>query len=255
MAIDFDKMAQETAEDIVALVGKGKAANIEGRKITLPAAAPDPLNLERAIAPFKKYEVTLAEWKKRAAALVITDETSLATATEMAAQVAGIVKKMVAEEKQTISRPDSFVKGIRTFFRKFKNPLEGIKTDLKGKVGDYSYQQELKRRADEKKAQEAQAKLQAEMDAAAAKHNIEPVKMPEMVAPKKAAPVRTESGSSSVRYKWTFEIITPALVPDRFMVVDDKAIQQAIDAGLRDITGIKIFEKPIVSVRGGDGKF
>ncbi len=237
MAINFEEMVDKTAEDIVAVIGKGKA--------------PDPFDLDRVLEPFKKYELTLAEWKQKVAALEVKDDATAGIATEMGVQVAGIVKTMENERKDTILNPDRFVRGINAFFRRFKGPLEGLKKDLKGKVGDYSYQQEMKRRKAEAEAKAEQERKQKEIDDAAKKHNIAPVELPTMVAPKKKAPIRSNSGSSSTRMKWTFEITEAEKVPRQFLTVDPKAVQRAIDGGIREIAGVRIYEKPIVSFRGG----
>ncbi|MCP4568360.1 MAG: hypothetical protein GY841_12350 [FCB group bacterium] len=218
----------------------------EGKKDITPA---DPFNLDRVLEPFKKYEMTIAEWKKRVAALVVSDDESAAAATEMGVQVANIIKTMDVERKAAKAEPDKFVRAIDAFFRKFKAPLDQIKKDLKKNIGDYAYKQELERRKREKAAQDEQRRLQAEMDKAAKKAKVEPVQMPEIVAPKKQAPVRSDSGSASVRMKWTFEILDEKVIGRNYLSVDGKKIQSAIDGGIRQIAGVRVYEKPIVSIR------
>lgn len=48
---------------------------------------------------------------------------------------------------------------------------------------------------------------------------------------------------------WDFEIIDKAQIPLEFLKVDETAIRNAIRAGQRDINGVKIFQKPQLSLR------
>lgn len=239
MAIDFAKMA--AAEE---------SARFEQDPAVLVVST-IPFDLEEIKKPFKKYQMKVAEMKMEAEVLVVDSDESAQVATEMATQISAILKEMEVERKKVILEPDKFVRGINSFFRTFKTPLQSISGALKKKLGDYAYRQELERRKAEKAAQEEQARKQAELDKAAKKHNIDPVKMPTMVAPKKKAPVRSESGSSAVRYKWTFEVQDETKIPRKYLSPDPKKIQAAVDAGIRKIEGVEILEKPIVSIRGG----
>ena len=71
----------------------------------------------------------------------------------------------------------------------------------------------------------------------------------EIAAPKKKAPVRTESGSSSVRYEKKIEVTDFAALPDIYKMINERKLDQAIKGGIRNIPGTEIVEKPIVSVR------
>ena len=107
----------------------------------------------------------------------------------------------------------------------------------------------MERRKAEKAAQQAAAKKQAEIDKAAKKAGIDPVKMPTPVLPKKQGPVRTGSGTASVRTKLVFDVVDFAALPDEYKMVNPKALAAAITAGIRQIPGAKLIEKPIVSIR------
>jgi hypothetical protein len=53
-----------------------------------------------------------------------------------------------------------------------------------------------------------------------------------------------------VRMLWTFEVIDKAKVPIEYLYVDEQVVRQAITGkdGLREIPGLRIFEKPSVSL-------
>jgi hypothetical protein len=52
--------------------------------------------------------------------------------------------------------------------------------------------------------------------------------------------VRTDSGTVSVRERWVFEVVDPALLPREYLVPDEKALRAAVAAGVRSIPGVSI---------------
>lgn len=225
-----------------------KADNIAGSDI----AQVDPyiLSLELTKQQFQKYEDKIQIWSLKAKKLEVNDDDSNAMATEMTAQVAGLIKDLEEQRKNIIKEPDSYVRSVNSFVRGFRIKLSGIVGDLKAKIGDYGYKLELKRREDERKMQEEAAKKQAELDAEAKQKKVEPVQMPAMVAPRKREPVRTESGTASTRYEWDCEVTDIEQIPRAYLIFEKSKAMYAIKSGgIRDIPGLRIFEKPIVSVR------
>ena len=61
--------------------------------------------------------------------------------------------------------------------------------------------------------------------------------------------VNLSSASSTVRNVWTFEVEDISKVPAEFLEVNTKAINESIRAGVRDISGLKIYQKSIVSIK------
>ncbi len=103
---------------------------------------------------------------------------------------------------------------------------------------------EEERQAAAKKAEEErQAALQLAMEEAAKNAVIAPtVVAPTVPAEQKV--VRTESGSSSYQSKaWKAEIFDPSRVPIQFCSPDQKKINEAVKAGIRDIPGVRITEE------------
>lgn len=62
------------------------------------------------------------------------------------------------------------------------------------------------------------------------------------------APNVTEGliGAVHVSKTWTYEIVDPAAVPRDFLAVDGPAIQRAIRGGVREIPGVRIYERESV---------
>lgn len=61
--------------------------------------------------------------------------------------------------------------------------------------------------------------------------------------------INLSTSGASVSMVWDFEIIDKAQIPLEFLKVDEVAIRNAIRAGEREISGVKIFQKPQLSLR------
>ncbi len=61
--------------------------------------------------------------------------------------------------------------------------------------------------------------------------------------------VKTTGGSFTVKKVWTGEVADESKVPREYMAVDQKKINAAVKAGVRDIPGVRIFEKSEGAVR------
>lgn len=63
------------------------------------------------------------------------------------------------------------------------------------------------------------------------------------VAPSGPEVVRTESGAAYSRRKFVARLVDPAMVEDKYKVIDMKLVQKDVDAGLRNIPGFLIEEE------------
>lgn len=65
------------------------------------------------------------------------------------------------------------------------------------------------------------------------------------------APIEiNQSGeNATVRMIWTFEVQDIKQVPTEFLMVNDKAVREAIKNGIHEIAGLKIYQKPTVAIK------
>jgi len=63
------------------------------------------------------------------------------------------------------------------------------------------------------------------------------------------AGIKTDGGSMAVKQVYRFKITDHTQVPRNFMLVNEKAVQAAIDAGIREISGIEIYPDIDLSYR------
>ena len=211
----------------------------------------EPLDVEAAKAAFAPYRDTVEKMLDIANEYRVSDARSNTDAIAKISDAKKLTKKLDTERKRTISAPHEYTKKVNAFVKVFTEPLKEIERILKSKVGQYQYTLELERREAEKKAQAEAAKLQAELNKEAEVKGVAPVE----VAPVAVAPVKTitrtdEGASGHIRKEWTGEIEDPGQVPREFCTPDPKLIKEAVKAGKREITGVKIYEKIITVVRG-----
>lgn len=199
---------------------------------------------------FRQWTDQVARITAESGALTVADDDGNRVAVEMTGEIKRYVKDIERQRRKIVDPINAEVKKVNAFVKTFTGPLKSAERDLKNKIGRYAYQVEMDRRKRQAAADAAQRKAQEEMDRQAKAAKVEPVVMPKMVVPQRKEVVRTEKGTASTRYVWDFEVTNFGEVPHRYMMVDEKEIKKAINAGIRDIPGVRIFEKPVVTVRG-----
>ena len=192
----------------------------------------------------KDLEVITAE----ADTYTIQSQKDIAIATEFLVKVKARAKR-IEELRQFFVKPlNDQVKAINDRFKAVIKPLEEIEAKVKRSISDYTLEQERLRREEERKLQELHAKEMAKKEKAAEKAGTEFVPT---VAPKieKSMPsVKTESGKTTTIKVWKFEVTEAAAVPREYLVVDETLIRKAVQAGAREIPGVRIYEDIQVKV-------
>lgn len=142
--------------------------------------------------------------------------------------------------------------------KRHDEPLVLAESILKGKIADYSMEQERKRREEEarlqaeanKKAEEEKLREAVALEAAGETEAAEQA----LDAPSYVAPVVVPSSTPKVtgistRMEWDFQILDTAKVPEIFKVVDEKKIRaqvKSLGANCK-IPGVRVFQRPVVA--------
>lgn len=218
------------------------------RKKTKDVTVSNPLDLALAKKSLSVYDKKIDELAREMDRFSVTSEVGVMSCTDVVSKVSALKKTMETNRKNTIKDADFYVRSVNRFCKIYRDKVDGIIKAGKAKIGNYQFIKEQKRREAEAEARKAKDSLQADLDKKAAAGGYEPVQMPDPVVPETTGPVRTESGSSSTLMVWDWEITNQIEVPVRFLSVDSKKVDQAIKAGIRDIPGINIFQKPQVRI-------
>ncbi len=216
---------------------------------------------------FAKYEKHIDGLMVEARELVVKDDITVKRATNMVATVTQLVKKLADEKQRIISAQSSFVQSVHTLVLPSTKQLTSVKKEINDKIGNHEYLEILERRKEAKRLEDELAKKQVEFDRLADEAKVERVELPKMVIPVKHEPVRSDAGSTSTKMVWTFEIEDWSKI-DRCHLetigriametkpkdsehhpVINKVFKPMVVAGIRIIPGIRVFEKPVVSVR------
>ena len=176
-------------------------------------------------------------------ALEVVDDETCEKASELLVMIKKWETKLDEERKKRVTIPNQFVRKVNARAKEFLNPLFKYERDLKAKIKDYKIRIELKRKEMEKKAEEERKRLQEQLDKEAKEKNIEPVKLPEVIMPKEKLKVSTNNGTVYEKKRWAFKIVDFEKIPREYLVVDDKKVNAAIKAGVRNIDGLEIYQE------------
>lgn len=194
-----------------------------------------------------EQEVLLMEQRSRAITIIKDEATNLQVA-EWGGQAKKLYKQLEELRKYFVRPHLDYNQAVNNFFKPFLARLEAIDKSMGRLESAYARLKENERRIKEaearKAAQEQEALLAKEAQEAAAKGvEYEPVAVVPPVIPPEPTVTRTVEGSSSQRKKWTCTIIDPAQVPREYCTPDQKLLNEAVKAGVREIAGCEIAEE------------
>lgn len=162
------------------------------------------------------HKLDLTPLINQATCHVIVDEKSASQALSMSLQ-ARKIRKQLDETRLEIVRPHvDFQKSINKIVKEYETKLEEIEENLKSKLDAY--------------LKESTSTNNASF----------------MVLAKE---MTVEDGKLKKVKKWTWELENENFVPREYLCIDEKKIAEAVKHGVRNIPGIKIFEKEEITMR------
>jgi hypothetical protein len=206
-------------------------------------------DLEKAKIVFGNYIKEVDDLVDKANDLTIETEEQNQLAVIMGTSAKKLAKTINQKRDEILKDPEDYVKGVRNFCRMFTEKLATIENGLKQKLTSYRIVQEQKRREAEQKAIAETERLNKKLAKDAEKKGIEAPQIMKPVLPKEQKAIRTESGVASGRKTWTFELADLGKVPREYMTLDERKVNDAIKAGLRNIPGLRIYEKETTTFR------
>lgn len=243
MAIDFMAFAKAGQE-----AQEAQEAVDETTQETLPVKA-QPFDLAPVRTALSKYDNAIAEMQAQAQALEVKDEGSNSAAVALAGKAKKIFKAIEAARKGFVSDPNAYVRSVNGLAKNYQAMFGEVENGLKQKIAQYRHRVELDRRKAEEAARKATEAAQKKIDAEAKAANVAPVKLDKPVVPKKENVTRTENGAAHIQKVWTFEIEDEAQVPREYLMVNEKAIREAVKAGVREIPGVKVYQESKTVIR------
>jgi hypothetical protein len=206
----------------------------------------NPFDVDVAKEDFEIYRQKIAQMKVDASAFNVVDNNTNDLAVTMMGQARRLSKLITGLKDAKLKPHNQFRTQLIAFTKAFSSPLEDVVKTLKGKTENFAYQEILKQRAREKLEREAAVERQRKLDAEAESAGVETVTIPQVpVDQEQKVQTRTETGSSlSIKLEWQGLVIDEGAVPREYCIPDQKKINKAILAGVREIPGVEIKEVP-----------
>lgn len=193
----------------------------------------------------------------------ITTEEQVTQATDLLGQIKARVDR-TEELRLFFTKPlNDQLRKINARFKEQSQPLSECYEYVRKAIGSFRLKQQQAARAAEEKRLREQREEEARQRAAAPKVAPAPAPKP-VVAPPPPPPTmaKTESGAKSVtKFVWRHEILDVGALPPNVQreILDlaaekglaDQVIRRHVAAGVREMTGARIFEEADVAVHSG----
>lgn len=198
----------------------------------------------------------------------IVDQTTRENGAVMLAAIKELRRKADDKRKSLVDPLNSVVKAINAEFKMITEPLDKYEGIVKNEIArDYREQERIrleKEREEQRRLEAERKKLEAQMKKAKdelskeiiqSRMNDAEIKAEqniEAVTEKKT--VTTSAGSTTVRKIWTWKYENPQAVdlskiPVEYLKVDEGKITTAIRSGVREISGIVIYQTESIASR------
>ena len=220
------------------------AADIE------PVTKIDPFDLDRAKQHFAVFESKIKDWAKEVESADIKSETDATAFTDTIGKAKSLIKKFETTRKDITAEAYGFYKDVMGFEKYYTNMInEKVVDPANSKLSFYFKQIQIEHQKAEKAAQEAAAAKQKELDEIADAAGVDRVELDKPVFKEDKPKIAGEAATAHIREKWDYKVIDFEQIPIDYLMVDDKAVKQAIKNGERRIAGIEIFKEVSAQVR------
>jgi len=143
--------------------------------------------------------------------------------------------KDLAEQRLSYTRPlDESKKRIMEDFKEATAPLEDLESSIKSIMLSWA-------REEQKRLDIEQARIDAE-----ALKKAQDEKLSEVTVPVVNTQVKTQRGdfsTNTVVKRWTWEVEDEQLILRQYLVIDKSKITEAVRRGVREIPGVKIYQR------------
>ena len=182
----------------------------------------------------------------------IENDAQAVTVTGMKAAIQKLKKGYDGARKDVGAPLREALAKIQTFFDEGLGLLEKADTWIRGLQKNWMIKKEQARRAQQAVVDKHVNEMQKEFDKQSAEMGFSPVTVAPLTVPKASGPIRGGDGSTTyMRTVWKFEVTDAVKVPREYCEPSSKLIRAAVDAGVRNIEGVRIWpeETPITKTK------
>jgi len=259
MVIDFEnpEVAVVQAKDAAKLakeIPPEERATIPGPRVSTP----DMVKVQDRVAALVAQNLpAMRALAKQIQDKPITGKDYATDVTNLVGQASNMLKELEKWRKWAIGPEDTYVRNINAEVRKAATLAKKIKDLGKQKVADWKSIAELERRKEIKRQEEERKRVQAAIKKEAEEAGVEAPELPAAPAVVKEAEIKvtTETGAGvHTRKDWVWNLVEIKDVPLEYMMLDEKKLNSAVRAGVRNIPGIHIYQKETPIFTGGRRK-
>jgi len=150
--------------------------------------------------------------------------------------------KLMEEKRKSFTAPlNQSLKEINETFKQMALPVNAAKTALSDRLMSWRRQEQARIDEERAKAVREEERRRKIQEAHAAKGHV----VKEDITPVAKPIPFSVNDTTKTRLTWTYEIEDDTKIPRDYLTVNGPAITQAVRAGVRDIPGVKIFQKEI----------
>lgn len=180
---------------------------------------------------------------------VITDDASLEKGKELVKE-ARRIEQFIEEKRKEATKPllDK-KKQIDEFAKSLTNELNNAVKSLRAQMQKYEEEKERRRLEELRRLVEERRRKEEELRQAQLSQDETQVEKLQELAKIEEKTSQLSEKSSSLRMIWTFEVVDINQVPREYLVLDETAVRRAIQSGVREIPGLRIFQKPSLVIK------
>jgi len=172
---------------------------------------------------------------------MVIDQGQADEANEILTKINHGLKQIEAKRTSFTAPLNQSLKEINASFKKMVEPIKYAKDELTSRLMTWRRQEQARIDAEREKAVREEERRRKIQEAHAAKGHA----VKEDITPVVKPIPFSVNDTTKVQKRWTHEIEDEALVPREYLIVNGPAITAAVRAGVRDIPGVKIYQKEI----------
>lgn len=199
----------------------------------------------------KELELDITNIQAQGKALQVSNQDEYQRGVELLSWIQKSIKKAEEKRKFFVSPLNDHVARINAFFKNFTQPLAEMREVIEPKMMAWRRAEDARIAAEEERIRKEQAAVQKKLEKEAKKNGgavPEPLPVPTFMP--QAKTVFADNGMATVKKNWTWKIKNRELIPNEYWILDEKKLNAAVRAGIRNIRGIEIYQEESLSVRG-----
>lgn len=160
------------------------------------------------------------------------------------------IETFIEEKRKEVTKPLlDRKKQIDDFAKSLTNELNNAVKSLRSQIQKYEEEKERRRLEELRRIEEERRRQEEELRRAQTQNDADQITKIQQLAEIEQKAAALSEKSSSLRMIWTFEIEDFSKIPLEYLELNETKVRQAIQAGVRSIPGLRIFQKSTLVIK------